>query len=286
MITVTTTVNAPALKVWKFWTTPFHIMQWNAASDDWHCPHAENDLRDGGRFLFRMAARDGSMEFDFIGRYDRIVENQLIEYTMDDGRKARIEFKEENGNTTVIESFDPENMHSPEMQQAGWQSILDHFKKYAESLNLQKIRFECEIQVSVETVYERMLAPETYKQWTAAFNPGSYYKGSWDTGSKILFVGTDEHGNEGGMVSRIQENIPNECVCIQHLGVLQNGAEITEGPEVEAWAGSIECYYFSKTEMGTLLKVEMDTNQAFEDYFKDTWPKALELLREICEAER
>ncbi|MBK8954081.1 MAG: SRPBCC domain-containing protein [Saprospiraceae bacterium] len=283
MITVSTTVNTFIQRAWKIWTTPFHIQQWNAASDDWHCPHAENDLRDGGRFLFRMAARDGSMEFDFTGQYTRVIENQLIEYTMDDGRKARIEFNDLNGDTEVIESFDPENMHSHEMQRSGWQAILDRFKKYSESLNLHKIRFEYEIHAPVEIVYERMLAPATYQQWTAAFNPGSYYKGTWETGSKILFVGTDEHGNEGGMVSRIQSNIPNECVCIQHLGVLQNGSEITDGPEVDAWAGCMECYYFSKTEKGMLLKVEMDTNQAFEDYFKETWPKALELLKEICE---
>jgi len=283
MITVSTSVNADIQKVWKIWTTPYHITQWNAASEDWHCPHAENELRENGRFLFRMAAKDESFAFDFTGTYTRVEELALIEYTMDDGRKARIEFVDKSGTTEVIESFDPENMHDLEMQKTGWQAILDRFKNYTESLNIRKIHFETNIQAPVEKVYKLMLADQTYRQWTAVFNPGSFYKGSWETGAKMLFVGTDEHGNEGGMVSRIHKIIPNECVCIEHLGMLQNGIELTTGPEIEAWAGAMECYYFSKTESGTLLKVEMDSNGQFESYFNETWPKALEELKRICE---
>jgi uncharacterized protein YndB with AHSA1/START domain len=285
MITVTTLVRNSPQKVWKYWTEPFHITKWNAASDDWHTPHAENDLRPGGRFTSRMEAKDGSMGFDFTGIYDQVIIHHLIEYTMEDGRKARVEFSDENGHTRIIESFEPESMNSHELQQQGWQAILDNFSKYAESLSLKKIKFEYFINASPEKVYRLMLAPESYKKWTAAFNPGSHFRGSWDEGSSIHFIGTDEQGNEGGMVSRIQKNIPAECVCIEHLGMLLDGKEILEGPEIELWAGVLECYYFLPNGSGTTLKVEMDTIQSYEAYFSETWPKALEILKQLCEQE-
>ncbi|MCW3463448.1 SRPBCC family protein [Chitinophaga nivalis] len=132
-ITVTATINAPAAKVWELWTAPAHIMKWNSASEDWHTPRAENDLRPGGKFSSRMEAKDGSFGFDFGGVYDEVKPHELITYTMGDGRKVNITF-EENGNTTeVTETFDAETTHSIEMQQGGWQAILDNFKKYTES---------------------------------------------------------------------------------------------------------------------------------------------------------
>ncbi|HEY0898030.1 MAG TPA: SRPBCC family protein [Sphingobacteriaceae bacterium] len=131
-ITVATTINAPVARVWKFWTSPEHIPQWSFASDDWHAPHAENDLRDGGKFKTTMAAKDGSMSFDFEGTYSRVIEYQAIEYTMTDGRKVSISFTG-NGTTHVSESFDPEDTFPLDVQQSGWQAILDNFKKYVES---------------------------------------------------------------------------------------------------------------------------------------------------------
>ncbi len=131
-ITVKTKVNAPAEKVWELWSKPEHIVKWNAASDDWHTPKAVNDLRVSGRFVSTMAAKDGSMSFDFSGTYTEVVENQRIAYTMDDGRKAKIDFKTNGGKTEITTVFDPENMNSRELQQGGWQSILNNFKKYAE----------------------------------------------------------------------------------------------------------------------------------------------------------
>jgi uncharacterized protein YndB with AHSA1/START domain len=132
VITVKAIVNAPVEKVWKLWTDPTHIIKWNNASADWHTPKAENDLRTGGKFLSRMEAKDGSMGFDFIGVYSLVDPLKRISYTMEDGRKADITFFENGAVTTISESFEAENMNSIELQEAGWQSILNNFKKYAE----------------------------------------------------------------------------------------------------------------------------------------------------------
>lgn len=131
-ITVSVTVNAPIQKAWQFWTLPEHITQWNFASEDWHAPKAENDLRAGGKFLSRMEAKDGSFGFDFWGVYDEIKENELIAYTMGDGRKAKITFINDGNTTKVIETFEAESENSIELQQGGWQAILNNFKKYSE----------------------------------------------------------------------------------------------------------------------------------------------------------
>ncbi|PST85290.1 polyketide cyclase [Pedobacter yulinensis] len=133
-ITISAIINAPVEKVWHAWSEPVHIKKWNSASDDWHTPHAENDLRTGGTFSSRMEAKDGSMGFDFSGKYDAVEENKLISYTMEDGRSVQITFNETEGRTEVIESFDPEQQNSREMQQEGWQAILDNFKLYVEQL--------------------------------------------------------------------------------------------------------------------------------------------------------
>lgn len=133
VITLTTLVDAPVAKVWQYWTQDQHITNWNNASEDWYTPAAKNDLRIDGRFVFTMAARDGSMSFDFEGVYTDVVEHKLISYVMADGRKARITFQENNGQTEVVESFEAENVNSIELQKTGWQNILDNFKKYTES---------------------------------------------------------------------------------------------------------------------------------------------------------
>lgn len=132
MVTVQAVVQLPVKKVWELWSLPEHITQWNAASDDWHTPRAENDLRTGGRFSSRMEAKDGSFGFDFGGVYDEVIDYQLIRYSLGDGRRVLVSFAEKDGATTVIERFDPEQVNPVERQQAGWQSILDNFKKYAE----------------------------------------------------------------------------------------------------------------------------------------------------------
>jgi uncharacterized protein YndB with AHSA1/START domain len=132
-ITVQSTINVPAEKAWELWTNPDHIIKWNSASPEWHTPRATNDLRAGGKFTSRMEARDGSMGFDFEGVYDEVKKNELIQYSLGDGRKVRVEFKKNGNQTTVTEIFDAEMQNSIEMQKSGWQAILDNFKKYAES---------------------------------------------------------------------------------------------------------------------------------------------------------
>lgn len=132
-IKITATVNSDIDNVWKTWTEPEHIKHWNNASPDWHTPRAENDLRNGGKFITRMEAKDGSMGFDFGGTYDEVLPNKNIRYTLDDGRKVDINFVETNEGISITETFEPESQNPEDMQRQGWQGILDNFKKYLES---------------------------------------------------------------------------------------------------------------------------------------------------------
>lgn len=152
---------------------------------------------------------------------------------------------------------------------------------------MEKIKFTTEIKAPATKVYDLMLGisdKTTYEQWTALFNPTSTYKGNWNKGSKMLFLGTDEKGNQHGMVSEIAENIRNQFVSIRHYGLLQNGEEITEGPEVEKWANGFENYTFDENDEFTTVTVDLDTANDFINYMNDTFPKALEKLKVICEA--
>lgn len=131
-ITIETIVKKPINQVWEKWTLPEHIKEWNNASDDWYTPSAENDLSVGGTFVYKMAAKDGSYSFDFGGIYDEVILNRKIAYTLGDGRKVVIDFTEEDEGVQIVETFEAEGTHSVEMQRAGWQAILDNFKRYAE----------------------------------------------------------------------------------------------------------------------------------------------------------
>lgn len=132
-ITIETVIQKPIGQVWEKWTLPKHIMEWNNASEDWYTPSAENDLRAGGTFNYKMAARDGSFKFDFGGIYDEVIKGKKIAYTLSDGRKVVVEFTEEDGSVKVVETFEAEETNSLDLQRAGWQAILDNFKRYAES---------------------------------------------------------------------------------------------------------------------------------------------------------
>jgi uncharacterized protein YndB with AHSA1/START domain len=138
-ITVQTTVKAPIEKVWACWNEPQHIGGWAFAQDDWEASSGGNDLRVGGRFSTRMQAKDGSAGFDFGGTYSAVQEHRLIEYTLgevagtDAGRQVRIEFEQTPAGVVVTETFEPENVYPAEMQRAGWQAILDNFRKYTEA---------------------------------------------------------------------------------------------------------------------------------------------------------
>lgn len=132
-ITVQALVKAPIEKVWRFWSEPKHITKWCQASDDWHAPYAENDLRVGGKFKTTMASKDNSMSFDFEGVYTKAQPFSLIEYSIADGRKVEIKFIAKGNETNVIEAFDAENENPVEAQRSGWQAILDNFKNYTET---------------------------------------------------------------------------------------------------------------------------------------------------------
>ena len=151
---------------------------------------------------------------------------------------------------------------------------------------MKKIQFKKEINASAQKVYETMLGLKnkaTYEYWTATFNPTSTYEGSWNKGSKILFVGTDENGKKGGMVSEIVAHQPAEFVSIRHYGFLDGDTEITTGEQVEKWAGGHENYSFQENNGVTTVTVEMDSVDEYLDYFNNTYPKALDKLKEISE---
>ncbi|MDA3615552.1 SRPBCC family protein [Polluticaenibacter yanchengensis] len=133
IINISAEVAANKEKVWDYYTNPTHITKWNFASDDWQCPHAENDLKVGGKYKARMEAKDGSFGFDFEAEYKEIQPLRKIVYTIADGRKVTITFEEKDNSTIVSTEFEAENTHPVEMQQAGWQAILNNFKKVVES---------------------------------------------------------------------------------------------------------------------------------------------------------
>lgn len=151
---------------------------------------------------------------------------------------------------------------------------------------MKKLQFKIEINSSSKKVYNTMLGIDnikTYEQWTAEFNPTSTYEGNWDKGSKIYFVGTDENGKRGGMVSEISDNIPFEFVSIRHYGILDGENEITSGPDVEKWAGGLENYSFEEHNGVTSVTVESDVDEDYLDFFNTTWSKALNKLKELSE---
>ena len=117
----------------EIFTTPTDITKWNQASDDWHSPSAENDLRPGGEFSYRMEAKDGSSGFDFGGVYDEVITNKRIAYTLGDGRKVEVNFTSKGDSTGVVETFEAEATNPIELQRGGWQAILDNFKRYVEA---------------------------------------------------------------------------------------------------------------------------------------------------------
>lgn len=151
---------------------------------------------------------------------------------------------------------------------------------------MEKLQFKIEISAPASKVFDVMLGntnKTTYEQWTALFNPTSTYEGSWTKGSKILFVGTDDKGEKGGMVSEIFDNIPNKFISIRHYGLVKADVEITEGPEVEKWANGFENYTFEENSGTTIVTVDLDTTKDFISYMNETYPQALDKLKDICE---
>ncbi len=132
MLTVSISTSESIEKVWDCFTNPTHIVNWYFASPQWHCPIADNDLKTGGKFNFRMAAKDGSVGFNFEGIYSNIEIHNRIDYFLEDKRKVFVSFIKNKNGITVTEDFDPEDENNTELQKNGWQAILDNFKHYIE----------------------------------------------------------------------------------------------------------------------------------------------------------
>ena len=150
-----------------------------------------------------------------------------------------------------------------------------------------KLTFQIEIQAPIEKVFDSMLGisdKKTYELWTAEFNPTSTYEGNWEKGSKMYFVGIDENGEKGGMVSEVAEHIPKKFISIRHYGLVKGSSEITEGPEVEQWANGFENYTFAHHNGTTSITVHLDTVEEFAEYMNESFPKALIKLKGICES--
>lgn len=135
-VTVSNTIAQNVSNTWELWTSPEHIMNWNFATPEWHCPKAENELSVGGRFDYHMAAKDGTMDFDYCGTFTTVDAPKLLEFKLDDGRYVSVRFIDLDERTEVIETFDVEDVNSVDLQRHGWQAILDNFKTYAESVDI------------------------------------------------------------------------------------------------------------------------------------------------------
>lgn len=147
---------------------------------------------------------------------------------------------------------------------------------------MQTLHFSITINAPREKVWKAMLEDKSYREWTNAFNPGSYYVGTWEKGSKIQFLGPGENGAVSGMTSEIADNKLHEFVSIHHLGVVENGVEDTSSPAAREWQG-YENYTFKDQGGKTEVVVDIDVNNEFADYMNQAWPKALEILKQIAE---
>ena len=279
-ITVEATINAPVEKVWQRWVHPHHIVHWNQASEDWHTTYAENDLKKGGRFTSRMEEKKGKTGFDYSGTYDEIKINELLSFTLDDGRKVEVKFRSDGSKTHVTEAFEADDAHPADMQRSGWQAILDNFKKYVETTGeLDHQNYQITINAKPEKVYKVLIEEKSYNEWTKVFNASSRFEGSWNKGERIRFIGTDKEGNEGGMISRIKENIPNRYISIEHVGEFQNGKDNLEAH----WSGSLENYTLTAKNDHTVLDIDMDVVPEYISFFNETWPEALKKVKKLSE---
>lgn len=158
--------------------------------------------------------------------------------------------------------------------------------KFKEVLRMKKLQFETKINCNALEVYDKMLGlsnKTTFESWTESFNPSSTFEGDWYKGSKIYFIGTDDNGEKFGLVSEIIDNTPNKFVSIKHIGILKNGVEILEGPEIESWVGGIENYSFEEINSFTFLNVELILTEEFANQLEKVYPIALNKLKDLCE---
>lgn len=149
--------------------------------------------------------------------------------------------------------------------------------------HLETLHFEITIYAPARKVFAIMLDEKGYRSWTAGFSPGSHFAGKWEKGATIRFMGADEEGNLGGMLSLVKDYVPNEYVCIEHIGIVEFGREIYAGPDVDDWKGAEERYSLKETNGKTLLSIDMETTGENKSYFMEVWPAALRKLKTLCE---
>ncbi len=241
-ITIEGVINAPLKTVWKYWTSPSAIIHWNNASPDWCTPRAENDLRPGGRFTYRMEARDGSAGFDFWGNYTEVVLYERIAYIMGDGRTAGVLFLAEEGRTRVVETFEPEGINPLEMQRQGWQAILDNFKRYVEaSLQEEKVMIKHPITPCLWFDHQ---AEEAARFYTAIF-PNS----SIGAISRYTREGHEIHGQEAGTVLTVEFKLDGHSFTAMNGGPL---FKFTEAVSFQVFCDTQEeiDYYWSRLTEG------------------------------------
>lgn len=277
-ITIEALVNAGVERVWDSFNNPTAITKWNQASPDWHCPSAENDLRVGGKLKSRMEAKDGSFGFDFEAVYDEVDPNKKITYTMGDGRKATTTFEPVENGTKLTTCFDAETQNSIELQQAGWQAILNSFKQYVESR--KELHFSIDINASKQKVWDTMLQQDTYKMWTAVAWSGSRYEGEWKQGSEIKFMGEQD----AGTLALIEVCNPTNYLLARHIAIINaDGSLDTTSEMAREWTGAKEAYQFTEQHGVTILKVTIETFEKWAGMFEEGWPKAVGKLKELCE---
>ena len=195
IVSVQTKIDAPLELVWELWTSPEDIVKWNNASDDWHTPGAENDLRTGGKFSYRMEATNGSQGFDFAGVYDNVILMERIDYTMGDGRKVTIVFSKTNGKTKIVETFEPEKYNPIELQHDGWQAILNNFKRYAEVKSAFTRSSKVTHQITPCLWFDNQ-AEEAARFYVSIFKNSKIIRKSYYTKE-----GFEIHGREAGTVN-------------------------------------------------------------------------------------
>ncbi len=281
-ITVSVRIPVDLPTVWRLWNDVHAIRQWYHASEDWHTPRATHDLEQGKSFSYRMEAKDGTEGFDMQGKFISVIPQKFISYVMEDGRLVEISFKEQDNETVIEERLDPENINSEDLQRTGWQRILNNFSTYVlKQQELVPFQFQKFISAEPMAVYDVMIHPTKYTQWTAPFCPGSYFEGSWEKGAHIKFVGPEKDGQAGGMLGHILENTPGKFISIKYDGSFEGDKE---KPFIsETWKDATENYIFERTDGGTNLKVDLQAPLEYADFFNTSWPQALQRLKVLIE---
>lgn len=262
---VSTDVAADPASVWTRFTVPGHIMQWNFASEEWHCPAAENDLRPGGVYRTRMEARDGSQGFDFEGVYDEVVPESRLAYTLTNGRQVKTEFSDQNGRTRVTTTFEPEDSFPIEVQQAGWQAIIDNFRRYVESEPERMVREQVTIDTPADTVWSIITHPRYARELGQQFDKNAYVRSDWQLGSAVEFVYEPERIAATGTISELK---PLELIRIDF--------------DFDGFA-YYESFHFSSTEGQTILTAEAGPYTHARDEHATVWSNWLQKVRELSE---